>query len=153
VLRPKRWVLSKGICGPKRILRHEDMDRPRILNEIDRHFVMALVSLASVHPRAAADAANSLTIAQRWCAEDHFVTPNQRRAKADVMPFASVAERKTTQEMSAFLTDPHPKMPNMGLSRNKFADIVACIKPLGSAPNDPAPATPEKKRSDGPESR
>jgi mono/diheme cytochrome c family protein len=113
---------------------------------------LALVSVALVKPGAAADAANGLRIAQRWCAECHLVTPNQARAKADVMPFASVAERKTAQEIAAFLTDPHPKMPNMGLSRNEIADIVAYIKTLGSAPTDKAPAPPEKKSDDPPKS-
>jgi mono/diheme cytochrome c family protein len=115
-------------------------------------FVAALVGLSSIGPSVAADAGNGLRIAQRWCAECHLVTPNQARAKADVMPFASVAGHKTAQEIAAFLTDPHPKMPNMGLSRNEIADIVAYIKSLGSAPGDLVPAEPEKSPGDVPRS-
>jgi len=110
---------------------------------------IAALSLVSAGPSAAADAENGLRIAQRWCAECHLVTPNQSRAKADVMPFASVAERKTAQEISAFLTDPHPKMPNMGLSRTEIADIVAYIKSLGSAPADTAPPPPTPAKEPG----
>jgi mono/diheme cytochrome c family protein len=113
--------------------------------------VAASVSLAAASPVAAADPANGLRITQRWCAECHLVTQDQSHAKADVMPFASVATRKTAQEIAAFLTDPHPKMPNMGLTRNEIADIVAYIKSLGSAPGD-IPAAPEKKPADLPKS-
>jgi mono/diheme cytochrome c family protein len=114
--------------------------------------VATLLSLAAVSPSAGADAANGLRIARRWCAECHLVTQDQSRAKADVMPFASVATRKTAQEIATFLTDPHPKMPNMGLSRNEIADIVAYIKSLGSAPADTPPAAPEKSPADLPKS-
>jgi mono/diheme cytochrome c family protein len=100
----------------------------------------------------AGDPKNGLRIAQRWCAECHLVTPDQARAKTDVMPFASVALRKTAQEISDFLTDPHPKMPNMGLSRAEIADIAAYIKTLGSAPADPVPNGTEQKPIDPPKS-
>jgi mono/diheme cytochrome c family protein len=105
----------------------------------------ALLLVVTARPGAAADPNNGLRIAQRWCAECHLVSANQQKAQTDVMPFASIAQRKTAQEISAFLTDPHPKMPNMGLSRSEIADIVAYMKTLGSAPGDPVPAGPQEK--------
>jgi len=38
--------------------------------------------------------------------------------------------QKQASELKDFLTDPHPKMPNMSLSRSEIADIVAYIKTL-----------------------
>ena len=39
--------------------------------------------------------------------------------------------KKQASELKGFLADPHPKMPNMSLSRSEIADIVAYIKTLG----------------------
>src|SRR5688572_14598476 len=79
----------------------------------------------------AADAANGERIARRWCAECHVVAPEQTSAKADVPSFASIATRNgTSVPLDKFLLNPHPKMPDMQLSRAAIADIVAYIGTL-----------------------
>ena len=79
----------------------------------------------------AADAARGEIIAKRWCAACHVVSPEQTRASADVPSFAAIAHRKLPAEhLKTFLTDPHPVMPDMNLTRNEIEDIVAYIKSL-----------------------
>lgn len=86
----------------------------------------ATATLAAPPPSAA----RGKVIAQRWCAECHVVTPDQARAKADVPTFGEIAERrgKATVPIEQFLMNPHPKMPDMQLTRAEVADIVAYIK-------------------------
>jgi len=71
-------------------------------------------------------------LAERWCASCHLVGPGQREASADVPTFAAIARRKDLPEslLAAFLTTPHPPMPNMALSRQEIADVLAYIRSL-----------------------
>ena len=79
----------------------------------------------------AADAARGKTIAKRWCSACHLVAPEQTRALADVPSFAEVARMKLPADsLKAFLSDPHPKMPDMSLTRGEIQDIVAYIQSL-----------------------
>jgi cytochrome c2 len=78
----------------------------------------------------AADAERGEIIAKRWCAACHLVSSDQTRANSDAPSFSSIARKKSTEKLTAFLTDPHPKMPDMNLTRGEIADIVAYIKSL-----------------------
>jgi mono/diheme cytochrome c family protein len=80
----------------------------------------------------AADAAHGLDLAQRWCASCHVVSPAQKRASADVPPFATIARSPDfdAKRLAYFLLEPHPKMPQMALSRLAADDIAAYIKTL-----------------------
>jgi mono/diheme cytochrome c family protein len=80
----------------------------------------------------AADAQKGKELAQRWCAECHLVAPDQRRANADVASFTSVARRPdfSAAQLAFFLLDPHPKMPDLSLSRAQAGDIAAYIASL-----------------------
>jgi mono/diheme cytochrome c family protein len=98
-----------------------------------------LTALAPATAFAAANASNGEQIARRWCAACHIVAANQKQASADVAPFADVARRKTDAQVANFLTDPHPKMPDMSLSRQEIADIVAYIRSLAPQGPDKAP--------------
>lgn len=99
---------------------------------IARIFGFALAALAPAAAYAAppADAAHGGSIAQRWCAACHLVAPDQKRASADVAPFAEVARTKTNAQIADFLTDPHPKMPDLHLNRQEIADLVAYVRSL-----------------------
>ena len=85
-----------------------------------------------VQSAAAADAANSGRLAERWCAACHVVTTTQREAYSDAPPFEEIAKRPgfTESGITTFLLDPHGKMPNMDLSRTEAADIAAYISRL-----------------------
>ncbi len=93
-----------------------------------------LAALAFALPASsalAADPEQGLVIAKRWCAACHLVSPEQTRAVADVPSFAAVARMKLPADsLKAFLADPHPRMPNMDLTRSEIEDIVAYIRSL-----------------------
>jgi mono/diheme cytochrome c family protein len=93
--------------------------------------VMACAVLAwfgSTGSSAAADADNGLRIAQRWCSQCHLISRDQPRASDAVPSFEAMARRGWTEgSLAAFLSNPHPKMPNMALSRAEIADLVAYI--------------------------
>jgi mono/diheme cytochrome c family protein len=97
-------------------------------------FVTASVLVAGLCPSVAvaADAQKGKELAQRWCAECHLVAPDQRRANADVASFTSVARRPdfSAAQLAFFLLDPHPKMPDLSLSRAQAGDIAAYIASL-----------------------
>ena len=80
----------------------------------------------------AADAAHGLDLAKRWCASCHVVSPDQKRASADVPPFAVIAKSPNldTKRLAYFLLEPHPKMPQMALGRSAADDIAAYIETL-----------------------
>jgi mono/diheme cytochrome c family protein len=97
-------------------------------------FRCALAPLAvALLPAAsfAADATNGKIISKRWCSACHLVSADQKTASADVPGFAAIARKKLPQEqLRAFLMDPHPKMPDMNLTRSEIEDIVAYIRSL-----------------------
>ena len=80
---------------------------------------------------SAADPATGERIATRWCASCHAIGRGQRtRTEA-----ASLAEIARVPEFNVrllafFLLDPHPKMPDMSLTRNEAADLAAYILSL-----------------------
>jgi len=80
----------------------------------------------------AADADHGQTLARRWCATCHVVAANQQRPTGEAPPFAVIAKRPDfdTGRLANFLRDPHPKMPNMSLTRPEAVDIVAYIATL-----------------------
>jgi mono/diheme cytochrome c family protein len=86
--------------------------------------VMGLPSLA-----AAADAAVGKQLAERWCQSCHAIGANQPMAVTEAPAFASIARKPDFDEtkVATFLLDPHPKMPDIGLSRSAAADLAAFI--------------------------
>ena len=89
--------------------------------------VVAAATIAS--PAIAGDAANGKRLAQRWCQSCHVIAANQPMAVTEAPPFASIAKKPGFDEakIAFFLLDPHPKMPNFGLSRKAAADLAAFI--------------------------
>jgi len=72
-------------------------------------------------------------IARTWCASCHTVAEDQAVASPDVPTFASLAKRPDVSPdgLATFLVAPHPPMPDMNLSREEIADVVAYILSLG----------------------
>lgn len=89
---------------------------------------LALMTLPAI--AFAADAAKGEVIAKRWCAACHLVSPEQTHANPDAPSFSSIAHKKQALQLKTFLTDPHPKMPDMSLTRDEIADIIAYIGTL-----------------------
>jgi mono/diheme cytochrome c family protein len=80
----------------------------------------------------AADANHGAVLARRWCSSCHVVASNQRQITGEAPPFATIARSPSFDEhrLAFFLLDPHPKMPDMGLSRTDAADLAAYIGSL-----------------------
>ena len=92
-------------------------------------FVVATAAAAGAAPALAANADNGANLAKRWCSTCHVVSPAQTQASADAPPFASIAQRPgfSAAQLALFLLDPHPKMPNMSLTRIEAGDLAAYI--------------------------
>jgi len=100
-----------------------------------RHIRYGLIVAAALamRPAYAADPDNGERLAHRWCAACHVVSATQRQTTTDqAPPFATIAKIPgfDAAKIALFLLDPHPKMPDMGLSRTEAADLAAYIATL-----------------------
>jgi mono/diheme cytochrome c family protein len=79
---------------------------------------------------AAGDVAHGSRLAERWCAACHVVSPGQQHGNAQVPPFSEIAKREHIDApmVALYLLLPHPKMPDMNLTRSEAADLAAYIK-------------------------
>jgi len=80
---------------------------------------------------AAGDAQAGHRLAQQWCTGCHVV--DGAAQGPDTAPsFSSIARRSAGDPgpLRAWLTAPHPPMPNLSLSRQQIDDIVAYIGSL-----------------------
>jgi len=93
---------------------------------------LALLICVGAGVAEAADARKGETLSRRWCAACHVVASNQRQPTAEATPFAEIAKRQKFEaaHVAFFLLGPHPKMPDMSLSRSEAGDIAAYIGSL-----------------------
>ncbi len=102
-----------------------------------KRIAAALLSLFAVAALSsageAADAANGGTLAKRWCAACHLVASDQKSGSTQTPPFSAVAKMPgiDAAKISLYLLAPHPKMPDMNLSRGEAADLAAYIAAQG----------------------
>jgi len=84
---------------------------------------------------ARADADDGEKLARRWCAACHLVAPDQKQASTDAPPFATIGRMPgfNRERVAFFLLEPHPKMPNMSLSRSEASDLADYISKLAGA--------------------
>ncbi|WP_424360495.1 c-type cytochrome [Methylocystis parvus] len=105
--------------------------------------LFALAGLAAAlfaAPANAGDAKKGAVIAKRWCASCHVVAKDQTTAVADAPSFFDIAQRRTDKkQISNFLVDPHPPMPDMHLSRREIDDITTYIRSLDPRPQQSEP--------------
>ena len=81
----------------------------------------------------AADAHNGEMVAKRWCASCHVVSTDQRTGTTSVPPFSEIAKTPglDAAKVALFLLAPHPRMPDMNLTRNEAGDLAAYIEAQG----------------------
>lgn len=89
----------------------------------------AIAAMTAAFPAIAADAGNGKKLAERWCQSCHAIAANQPMAVTEAPAFAGIARKPGFDEakIAAFLLEPHPKMPPLGLSREAAADLAAFI--------------------------
>lgn len=80
----------------------------------------------------AANATNGQRLAERWCASCHVVASGQKHGSTQAPPFSEVAKKEHMDApmLALFLLLPHPRMPDMALSRAEAADLAAYIVSL-----------------------
>jgi mono/diheme cytochrome c family protein len=87
----------------------------------------------SEFPSPLDDPAHGKTIAEAWCSSCHLVGPGEdRTALAGIPTFSSIAPRlpEDVDVLAAFIIDPHPPMPELGLTRQNIRDVLAYIATL-----------------------
>ena len=82
---------------------------------------------------AAADADKGEVLAKRWCASCHVVAADQQHGNTSAAPFSEIARQPglDAAKLALFLLAPHPRMPDMSLSRSEAADLAAYIERQG----------------------
>jgi mono/diheme cytochrome c family protein len=115
-------------------MRGSDIERSITVAHRTKFITVAALAAFLTHrgtAEAAGDVASGQTLAKAWCAGCHVVVPNGLGGDAGP-PFAAVAARPngSAAGLRAWLTDPHPPMPNLGLSRQQIEDIVAYLESL-----------------------
>lgn len=105
--------------------------------------IAVLMSFAAPRGAHAADPAHGEALAKRWCAACHLVAPDQPRAQADAPSFAAISATRRVPEIAHFLTQSHPQMPDMNLSRDEIMDLIAYMHTL-APPMEPGPPPPVK---------
>jgi mono/diheme cytochrome c family protein len=95
-------------------------------------FGAAALAALAVWPAAADDGAAGEAIARRWCAECHVVAADQAAAGDAAPSFRAIANdaARTESALRAWLADPHPPMPNPGLSADQIDAVIAYIATL-----------------------
>ncbi len=94
---------------------------------------LIVAAILAAAPAFAADPINGERLGHQWCEACHVVSPTQRRPATDqAPPFATIAKKPDLDaaKIALFLLYPHPKMPDMGLSRTEAADLAAYIATL-----------------------
>jgi mono/diheme cytochrome c family protein len=93
---------------------------------------LALLAATGGSPGWAADPRHGEELARRWCAACHVVASDQREASSDAPPFSTIARNPgfSADRLAFFLLDPHPRMPNMSLTRMEATDLAAYIASL-----------------------
>lgn len=94
--------------------------------------ICLILPLAGPAPTFAADLKNGEALARRWCASCHVVAGDQSGTTGEAPPFRVIARTPDLDagRIALFLLQPHPKMPDMGLSRQAAGDLAAYITSL-----------------------
>ena len=89
--------------------------------------------MAAVSAAAAGDKDQGRRIALNWCVECHQVE-DQAPASDLAPPFPAIANDPTYTDarLRGWLSDPHPPMPNIQLSRQEIDDLIAYLRSLRS---------------------
>lgn len=102
--------------------------------------VAAIAMLADIGAMAqtVGDAAKGRRFALQACTPCHLVAPDQLSPPRFTLApsFAAIANTRamTKSALAAFLYSPHPSMPNIMLSRDEAADVIAYILSLKRKP-------------------
>jgi mono/diheme cytochrome c family protein len=111
----------------------EVLSMPRPLAGLLSVLFSCVAVMVAADTARAADAANGEKLAKRWCASCHVVAADQARGSTAAPPFSEIAKQPgfDAGKLALFLLAPHPRMPDMNLSRAEAADLAAYIAGRG----------------------
>lgn len=95
---------------------------------------VALAAIVSTGPGYAAEPARGQKIAETWCVSCHTVSGGAS-ARDTAPPFDLIARNRRFDRdgLLQVLSDPHPPMPKIHLSRQQLDDVIAYIHSLRQA--------------------
>ncbi len=93
---------------------------------------VAIIAAVMATAASAADVQHGERLAEQWCGHCHVIGTEQSTGGDAAPPFAAIAETaaERTDELSAWLADPHPPMPTLNLTRYEIDDLLAYIENL-----------------------
>ena len=82
----------------------------------------------------AGDGKQGEQLAKQWCTSCHLTGADQASGGDAAPPFSLIAETAAdrSDDLSAWLADPHPPMPNFNWTRREIDDLLAYIESLKS---------------------
>ena len=91
----------------------------------------AVLVVVAATASAAGDGATGRQLARFWCANCHLVEPNGQGTDT-AAPFEAMANNPAfgPERLQAWLSEPHPPMPNFNLTRGEIDAIMAYLKSL-----------------------
>jgi mono/diheme cytochrome c family protein len=96
--------------------------------------VAVLVLTAALSAEAGADPAQGQSLAERWCASCHAIAPGEASDRPAPSFESIVNERGRSNEwIGTWLATPHQMMPDLALSREEIAALVAYFDSLRPA--------------------
>lgn len=92
---------------------------------------VALIGLGASPVAAQGDSEAGRDLAERWCTSCHVVEPEGPGTDAaPPLPALMADGGRTADDLRAWLSDPHPPMPDLALTRQEIEDIVAYLERL-----------------------
>lgn len=98
-----------------------------------RHAAMAfaLVALGASPAAAQGDPETGRDLARQWCTTCHVVEPEGTGTDAaPPLPTLMANDGRTADDLRLWLSDPHPPMTSLDLTRGEIEDIVAYLESL-----------------------
>lgn len=95
--------------------------------------VIAALAASGAFEAHAADPSAGKALALQWCSSCHLVAEDQSTASSVSLPsFYDIAKDPdwSQEKLATFLTNPHPKMPDMNLGNTEIANLSAYISSL-----------------------
>jgi mono/diheme cytochrome c family protein len=93
--------------------------------------IAAAILMVGATTARAADARMGATLARQWCANCHVIG-GATRGQDTAPPFDAIAAKHAGDRawLRAWLTNPHPPMPDFHLSREEIDDLIAYLETL-----------------------
>jgi mono/diheme cytochrome c family protein len=99
-----------------------------------RIVMLILAAVFALGAARAADPSEGLEVAERWCASCHAIAPG-RASNEQAPTFESVVQERGRSDewISTWLSTPHDVMPDLALTRDEIAALVAYFDSLRPA--------------------